>query len=69
MSITFIPLKLEAVGTSETSVYSNETRRCNIAEGSHLQTNVISIYIFSGINVSKLKKELIFENSINIYCK
>jgi hypothetical protein len=38
---------MEAVRTSETSLYSNETTRCYIAEGCHLHTRrheILNIY-------------------------
>jgi hypothetical protein len=39
--VEFISLMMEAVRTSETSVYSNETTRRYVPEGSHLNIKFI----------------------------
>jgi hypothetical protein len=53
---------MEAVRTSETSVYSNETTRCYIQESSHVHTrsreNLIShktIFIYDAVSTGEVK--------------
>jgi len=70
-----IALMMETVHTSETSVYSNETTRSNIAEDSHLHTrrlenhiSHVGFYILRGNQVHVRLTSLEGRNEMDITC-
>jgi hypothetical protein len=64
----FITMMMEAVRTSETSVYFNETTRRYIPEGCHLQVKLklYFCYILSGGETDKYNTETLSKSRIQV---